>query len=190
MVGQQQQLQLETVFQYELCAVPSSLFAEYCCLRKSNKAVLANRLGVLQRNASAPGIIIVDAQQLLYHVTWPHGGDAAILVESMKHSLSHYPADSQKILVFDKYDVSAKDHERMRRAGEGSTYYNLTMDSPIPNGGAIMKNNHNKRQLSRFISCSNLGANITLKSRHDGGFSHDEADITMIAYLVQEAECD
>ena len=104
--------------------------------------------------------------------------------------ISPYPADSQKILVFDKYDVSAKDHERMRRAGEGSTYYNLTINSPVPNGGAIMKNNHNKHRLSRFISCSNLGANITLKSRHDGGFSHDQADITMIAYLVQEAECD
>ncbi|XP_068225089.1 uncharacterized protein [Palaemon carinicauda] len=48
MVGQQRQLQLESIFQYELCAVPSSLIDEYGCLRKGNKAVLARRLGVLQ----------------------------------------------------------------------------------------------------------------------------------------------
>ena len=84
MVGQQCQLELENIFQYELCAVPSSLIDEYGCLRKGTKSPLTKRLGVLQPSAPAPNIIIVDAQQLLYHITWPHGGDVTVLVDSMK----------------------------------------------------------------------------------------------------------
>ena len=189
MVGQQRQLQLAHIFQYELCAVPPSLIDEYGCLRKGNKAALANRLGVQQLMAPAPDIIIVDAQQLLYHIVWPHGGDVSVLAESMKRRLSCYPDSSEQMLVFDRYDdLSAKDHERMRRAGEGSSEYNLTNNSPLPNREAILKNKHNKRELSRVLSTFNLGANISMDSRYDGGFEHDEADVTMIAYLLHAAE--
>ncbi|KAK3877226.1 hypothetical protein Pcinc_018026 [Petrolisthes cinctipes] len=48
MVGQQRQLQLTTIFQYELCAVPPSIIDEYGCLRKGYKSALANQLGVEQ----------------------------------------------------------------------------------------------------------------------------------------------
>ena len=34
-VGQQRQLELENIFQYELCAVPSSLIDEYGCFEKA-----------------------------------------------------------------------------------------------------------------------------------------------------------
>ena len=74
-VGQQQQLELESIFQYELLAVPTSLKDECGYLRKDNKSIMAKRLGVLQHNAPPPDTIIVNAQQLLYHITWPHGGD-------------------------------------------------------------------------------------------------------------------
>lgn len=189
MVGQQRQLQLAPIFQYELCAVPPSLIDEYGCLRKGNKSALANRLGVQQPNAPSPDTVIVDAQQLLYHIVWPHGGDASTLAETMKQRLSRYPVDTEQVLVFDKYkDVSAKDHERVRRGGEGSTDYNLTVNSPLPKRQAILKNTHNKRELSRILSTFNLGERITIDSQEDGGFGHDEADVTMIAYLLQAAE--
>jgi hypothetical protein len=132
MLGQQRQLQLDEVFQFELCAVPSSLIDEYGCLRKGNKAVLVKRLAVFLQNAASPDVVIVDAQQLLYHIVWPHGGDASVLGDSIKQRLSRYPDKSQKVLVFDKYDEnSAKDHERLRRAGEGSVTYSLTNTSPF-----------------------------------------------------------
>jgi hypothetical protein len=189
MVGQQRQLQLETIFQYELCVVPSSLIDEYGCLRKGNKSALVSRLGVQQVNPNTPDVVIVDMQQLLYHVVWPHGGDCSTLADSIKSRLSCYSEDTEQILVFERYaDLSAKDHERMRRGGEGSTDYNLTINSPLPNRDATLKNKHNKLELSRVLSSFQLGDRTSIDSREDGGFTHDEADVTMIAYMLQAAE--
>jgi len=126
---------------------------------------------------------------MLYHIVWPHRGDASDLSENIKRRLSCYSTGTEQVLVFDRYDdLSAKDHERMRRAGEGSTDYNLTTNSPLPNRDAILKNKHNKRELSRVLSVFNLGPNVSMDSRDDGGFTHDEADVTMIAYMLQAAE--
>ena len=71
-VGQHRQLQLPTIFRYELCAVPPSLIDEYGCLRKGNTSAICNRLGVVQVDPSAPDVFIVDMQQMLYHIVWPH----------------------------------------------------------------------------------------------------------------------
>ena len=64
-----------------------------------------------------------------------------MLFENTKQRLSNqhgYPAGTEKILVFDRYDdISAKDHKRVRRGGECSTDYNLTINSPLPSRYAI-----------------------------------------------------
>ena len=39
-----------------------------------------------------------------------------------------------------------------------------------------------------MLSLFNLGPNVTMDSRDDGAFTHDEADVTMIAYMLQAAE--
>ena len=70
----------------------------------------------------------------------------------------------------------------MRRAGEGSTDYNLTANSPLPNRYVILKNRYNKRELSRVLSLFNLCPNVTTDSRND------DAEVTMIAYMLQSAE--
>ena len=49
-------------------------------------------------------------------------------------------------------------------------------------------NKHNKRELSRVLSLFKIGPNVTMDSRCDGAFTHDEADVTMIAYMLQAAE--
>ena len=58
-----------------------------------------------------------------------------MLFENTEQRLSSYhgyPAGTAKILVFDRYDdISAKGHERIRRGGEGSADYNLTINSPL-----------------------------------------------------------
>ena len=126
---------------------------------------------------------------MLYHIVWPHGGSTSDLSENIKRRLSCYSAGTEQVLVFEMYDdLSAKDHETMRRAGEGATDYNLTASSPLPNRDAILKNKHTKRELSRALSLFNLGPNVTMDSRDDGAFKHDEADVTMIAYIPQAAE--
>ena len=38
-----------------------------------------------------------------------------------------------------------------------------------------------------MLSLFNLCPNVIMDSRDDGGFTHDEADVTMIAYMLQAA---
>ena len=73
MVGQQLQLQLAPIFSHQLSAVHLSLVDEFGCLRRGNKADLINWLGIKLYLPRSPDVVIVDGQQLLYHVTWPCG---------------------------------------------------------------------------------------------------------------------
>ena len=43
-VGQHRQAELQTLFDYELCAVPSSIIDEYGCLRIGTKSTLVSKL--------------------------------------------------------------------------------------------------------------------------------------------------
>ena len=134
--------------------------------------------------------VTVDMQQMLYHIVWPHGTDAPMLFENTKQRLSSYhvyPPGTEKILVFDRHDdISAKDHKRIRRGCEGSTDYNLTINSLLPNRDAILKNTHNKLELSRILSTLDMDADMSIiDSRYNGGFEHGKAGVTMIAYLLQ-----
>ena len=78
----------------------------------------------------------------------------------------------------------SKDHERMRRAGIDSISYDPTSNTPLPSRAVTMKNKHNEPQLSKILSTYNLGKGVTVENRSDGVFAHDEADITMISYLL------
>ena len=180
MVGQQRHLQLAPSFSYQLCAVPPTLADEFGCLRRGNKAALMNRLGIKLTRPRSPDIVIVDGQQLLYHVTWPCGGDPSVLVASMKARRASLSGEC--VLVFDLYDhISPKDHERMRHA----VNYNLAINSTLPSRDAILKNKHNKRQLSRVLSTFDMGAAVTIDTQDTGAFGHEEADVTIISYMLQ-----
>ena len=87
-----------------------------------------------------------------------------VLAESLKARLALCAA-TEKILVLDHYtEISAKDHERQRRAGVAATTFNLDLNSPLPNREA--KNKH-KRGLSRLLSTFNLGCGVSVESRDD-----------------------
>ena len=104
----------------------------------------------------------------------------------MKNRLVNYKVETY--VIFDRYDgISAKDHERHRRAGEGSTAYQLTFTSPLPGHDAIMKNKQNKRLLSQLLCTHNLGGHIELVSRADSIAKHDEADISLVSYMLHAA---
>ena len=43
-------------------------------------------------------------------------------------------------IVFERYtEISAKDHERQRRAGVGSNTFNLDLNSPLPSREAVIR---------------------------------------------------
>jgi len=120
-------MELLPIFGYELCVVPPSLMDEYGFLRRGNHAILVHKLGVKHHKPPHPDVIIMDAHKPLYHVVWPCGGSVGMLAESLKARLALYAA-IEKILVFDRYsEISAKDHERQRRAGVGSNTFNLDL---------------------------------------------------------------
>ena len=190
MIGQRRQLELGPLLDYELSAVPSSLIDEQGGLRKGNKSALVKRLVVIDGTPATADIVIVDVQQLLYRIVWPHGGSRSDVIESIRRRLSRYHNEAEKIIVFDKYrDVSAKDHERMRRAAEVPIYYELSITSPLPKRDAIMKSKNNKRKLASLLSTFTVGDMTTIESRDDSAFDHDEADITMISYVIEAAKC-
>ena len=63
---------------------------------------------------------------------------------------------------------------RIRRGGgDGSTDYNLTINSPLPCGDAILKNKHNKLELSCIPSTLDMDADMAIHSRYNGGFEHE-----------------
>ena len=188
MIRQQRDIRLEHLFAYELCAVPPSLIDEHGCLRKGNKSDLVKHLGAPETHPSTPETIIVDVSQLFYHIAWPQGGVPSDLISSIKARLSRYSDDADKIIVFDKYlGISAKDHERMRRAGETTIDYELSITSSLPKRDALMKSKTNKQRLASVLSTFSLGENAMMETRDDGAFSHDEADITMVSYVLQAA---
>ena len=172
-VGQQCGMEVTDIFQCELSPVPPSLIDEFGCLRKADKTVLVKCLGVPVNSAPAHDVVLVDASQLLYHVVWPVAGIAGDLASSIGVRLSRYPPEAKKLVLFDRYyddEPTAKDHERMRRAGAGSNDFHLTPNTLLPCRKAILKNSKNKSLLAascvdipRRITCSSL-TNLTVSS--------------------------
>ncbi len=72
----------------------------------------------------------------------------------------------------------------------GSISYELTINTPLPSHDAIMKNKHNKLQLSNVLCTYDFGEDVTVESCSDRKFNHDEADISMISYLLLSADSD
>ena len=73
-VGQNRNTSLVSVFEYELCAVPSSIIFKFGLIRKGNKANIVKKLAIISTEPCPPDEVIVDGGQLLYHIVWPCGG--------------------------------------------------------------------------------------------------------------------
>ena len=70
-------------------------------------------------------------------------------------------------------------------AGVGSTNYNIAINSPLPSRDAILKNKHNKKQLSRVLSTFDMGDAVTIDTQDTMVFGHEEADVIIISYVLQ-----
>jgi len=75
----------------------------------------------------------------------------------------------------------------MRCAGEVVVDYELSITSPLPKRDAILKSKSNKRRLASVLCTFSMGDTVTMKTRDDGTFSHDEAYVTMVSYVIQAA---
>ena len=189
-VGQQRGVEVTDNFQYELSPVPPSLIDEFGCLREADKTVLVKCLGVPVNSAPAPDVVLVEASQLLYHVVWPVAGKAGDLASSFGVRLSRYPLEAQKLVLFDRYyddEPTAKDHERMRRAGAGPMDFHLTPNTPLPCRKAILKNSKNKSLLASILCGYPTQNNVQLFNKLECLVTHEEADITLCSHMLKAA---
>ena len=70
-LSQQRDISVSSLFKYEMCIIPPSLFDEYERLRKGTNASFVKQLGEVQTHPRNPEVVIIDAQQLIYHINWP-----------------------------------------------------------------------------------------------------------------------
>ena len=184
--GQNRNTSLVSVFEYELCAVPSSIIDEFGFIRKGNKANIVEKLAIISSEPRPPDDVIVDGGQLLYHIVWPCGGTISTVATRMATRLKNYTVIPTKI-IFDRYgNVSAKDHERSRRAGGAvPAEYNLTLTSSLPNRDIIMKSKANKRFISRLLCTCTMDSHTLMVGEDKGLLNHDEADVLMISYMIE-----
>ena len=102
---------------------------------------------------------------------WSHGGSPSDLIASIQGRLSHYPDGTDKVVVFDKYkDISAKDHEIMRRAGEVFSNYDLSISSLLHKRDAILKNKNNKHRLASVLRTFDVEEDVTMDSPDDSAW--------------------
>lgn len=147
-------------------------------------------MGVPDENAPLPNVVLVDASQLLYHIVWPVAGTIRDIASSINACLTNaYTAAGadETLIIFDHYndEPSAKDHERRRRAGVGATEYKPTINTGRE---AVMKSISNKTQLSRLLCTYDLTADKILLVNHmDCIVKHEEADVTLVSYMLQVA---
>ena len=62
----------------------------------------------------------------------------------------------------------------------------LTMSS-LPKRDAILKSKNNKRKLASVLSTFSVTENVTMETIDNGASDHDEADITIISYVLAAA---
>ena len=166
------------------CAVPPSIIDEFGILREV-KAQLMKNIVIVSTEPSNPDYVIVDAGQLLYHIVWPSDGTVSTITTSMGARLQPYNALPTTV-VFDRYgNVSAKDHERERRAiGVCARTYNLTLISPLLIREVVTKSKANKILLSRLLCTRTLAPNILMVGADEGLFNHEEADVLMVSFII------
>ena len=113
-------------------------------------------------------------------------------------SARHLPAVARRDLVSGTF--VCRHHEGYWNAVSGDQFGEQTairMDkgalkvpsSPLPKRDAIMKSKNNKRKLASILPTFTVGDMTTTESRDDSAFDHDEADITMISYVIEAAKC-
>ena len=109
-------------------------------------------------------------------------GTVADLAAGMGHRLKRY--NTETFVIFDRYEqVSAKDHERQRRAGESSTEYRHSPTTPLPSRDKVMKNKTNKQRLGELFCTHSIGDHIVMVGRADSIVTHEEADVSLISYM-------
>ena len=177
---------IRSYFQYELTAVPTSLFQD-SMMRKSSKAKLGQALKkktTMSTYNLDQSFHVLDGGALLHKVKWIKDRSyQSILEQYTKYVRMKY---GRSCIVFDGYDNGpyVKDHEHKRRTGKTSAFVNLENLDMIPtfNQEVFLKNDENKSQFISFLS------NELRREGHDVRNSLGDADTQIVAAALEYAE--
>ena len=149
------QIDFKDVFNFELAAVPRSLFYETGNARYAkNKSVLMNKLKVEE---SSRGIqfdsVIIDGGGLMHEVYWPTDGMVKYLVDGVEKYIKMFIFDSDVFLIFDRYKAdSIKSDTRSARIGSFQRSYQLSLDRELPPMCLCLSSTSTKENLIEIIS--------------------------------------
>ena len=71
----------------------------------------------------------------------------------------------------------------MRHAGDAIIDFDLSISTSLPKRDVILRSKNNKEKLASVLSTFNIADNVTMETKDDGAFDHDEADITIVSYV-------
>ena len=185
-VGQNRNTSLVSVFEYELCAVPFFIIDDFGFIRKGIKANIVKKLATISTEPCPSNKVFVDGGQLVYHIVWPCGGTISTVATSIATRLKNYSVIPTKIFFYRYGNVSAKDHERSRRAGGAvPVEYNLMLTSPLLNRDIIMKSKANNRFIYRLLCTCTMDSHILMVGEDEELLNDDKANVLMISYMIE-----
>ena len=184
-ISQNRDIELSELFKYELTPMPLSLFDEYGDLRKGSKHVLMQKLAVFTENELPPvEVQLIDGNEALYHTFWPKN---TTLLHFAQGLVDRFVRPCETFVIFDCYkENSVKSHERQRRAkGIAPRAYELRSETILPSKENIMKSDQNKKSLIQFLCNMEHNHNSLHLIGEDSPYTHEEADVTIMSYLVK-----
>ena len=150
------QLQLSSVFNFELSPVPLSLFSESGDARyPSTKAVLMNTMKCEVSSISIfPSATVIDGVGMLHSsIYWPKEGTVLDLANSVEKFTVKHLQESDVYMVFDRYiDNSIKSDTRLNRIGRFQRSHQLNIRSDLPSKDICMSSQKTKKIIIDIIT--------------------------------------
>ena len=149
------QIDFEDLFDFELAAVPTSLFEESGVARyPKNKPVLLNKLKVEESSRCIkPDATIIDGGGMLHKVHWPPNGVVKDLVNGIDHYVRMLILNTDVYLIFDRYKTgSIKSDTRTARVGAFRRSHHLSLERELPPKDMVLPFSSTKENLIELIS--------------------------------------
>ena len=180
--GRYWSIEIKTLFQFELCSYPASLFDTKLLMRQPDKSDLQNALtkraqASIMTETPDDALFVIDGGSMLQHVPWPRVASYADIVKLYIQYLHHnFP---HSVVVFDGYTngPSTKDETHQRRAGkEMGVDVDISLDMTLKmKKKPFLANEKNKQ---RFINL--LGIEMEKESNIQAIHSSGDADLDIV----------
>ena len=149
------QIDFEDLFDFELAAVPTSLFEESGVARyPKNKSVLLNKLKVEESSRCIePDATVIDGGDMLHKVHWRPNDIVKDLVDGINHYVRMLMLNTDVYLIFDRYKTgSIKSDTRTAPAGAFRRSHHLSLERELPPKDMVLPSSSTKENLIELIS--------------------------------------